>query len=62
MVGAEMKKGSASFLKKRSKKLLNAGTWAVAMTTPLSRRNQSFFGSFCSQKELLSFSFLDFPK
>jgi hypothetical protein len=44
-----------SFLKKRTKKLLSCWRLRVARTAPqtMAESKQSFFGSFCSQKELL---------
>jgi hypothetical protein len=48
-----MKKARSSFLKKRTKKLLlTAGCGTVSATHAA---NQSFFASFCSQKEALTF-------
>jgi hypothetical protein len=47
-------KASASFLKKRSKKLLvTAGVGTVRANA---RRSESFFASFLSKKEALAFS------
>jgi len=47
------KEGSSSFLKKRTKKLLRLLSRELA--TPMPPRSKSFFGSFFSKKELLSF-------
>jgi hypothetical protein len=44
-------KESSSFLKKRTKKLLHAGPWAVAPPTPQAQSNKSLFASFSSEKE-----------
>jgi hypothetical protein len=44
-------------LKKRSKKLLYAGPWAVARTTPMAQGNKSLFASFSSEKEVLAQAF-----
>jgi len=44
-------------LKKRTKKLFLRDAKVVAR--PLAKNYQSFFASFCSQKEVLSF-FIDF--
>jgi hypothetical protein len=50
--------GSASFLKKRSKKLLLPWRLRVALPSPQPvSRSQSFFASFCLQKEVLPSSF-----
>jgi hypothetical protein len=46
-----IEEGRTSFLKKRSKKLLFTAGRGNAVAK--SRRNQSFFASFCSQKEVL---------
>jgi hypothetical protein len=46
------KEGSASFLKKRSKKLLLTGGLGRAGAT--ARRSKSFFASFFSKKEALA--------
>jgi hypothetical protein len=46
-------KTRSSFLKKRTKKLLLRDAKVVAR--PLAKNYQSFFASFCSQKEFLSF-------
>jgi len=43
-------------LKKRTKKLLLRDAKVVAR--PLAKNDQSFFASFCSQKEVLSFLLL----
>jgi hypothetical protein len=48
------KEGSASFLKKRSKKLYYAGSWALALTQPQAQHNKSFLRRFFSKKRLLS--------
>jgi hypothetical protein len=45
---------SASFLKKRSKKLLRNG--AVLFELPEAQKNRSFFATFFSKKVALSFS------
>jgi hypothetical protein len=45
-------KTSASFLKKRSKKLLVLRALATALPQP---KGQSFFATFCSQKVVLAF-------
>jgi hypothetical protein len=47
-----LKEASASFLKKRSKKLLLVAGLGRGVATTTS--NQSFFASFCSQKEGLA--------
>jgi hypothetical protein len=49
------RKASASFLKKRSKKFLLAGPWALVAPAPMPQSQKSFFASFCSQKEVLLF-------
>jgi hypothetical protein len=48
-----MRKQDSSFLKKRSKKLLLIGGCGTCV--PMPPGNQSFFASFCSQKEVLGF-------
>jgi hypothetical protein len=50
--GRIFKEGSCSFLKKRTKKLLVL--WVLATVLPASA-GQSFFASFCSQKEVFPF-------
>jgi hypothetical protein len=52
------KQVSGSFLKKRTKKLLKAGPWALPPPQPMAQTNKSFFASFCSQKEVLLFPIL----
>jgi hypothetical protein len=47
------KKASASFLKKRSKKLSFTAGFGTAVAN--ARRTESFFASFFSKKEALSF-------
>jgi hypothetical protein len=47
------KQARSSFLKKRTKKLLLRDAKVVAR--PLAKNDQSFFASFCSQKEDLPF-------
>jgi hypothetical protein len=46
-----VKQGSSSFLKKRTKKLLVLRALATLLPRPA---GQSFFASFCSQKEVLT--------
>jgi hypothetical protein len=46
-------KASASFLKKRSKKLLLLGAWASAGSAPMAQSQKSLFASFSSEKEVL---------
>jgi hypothetical protein len=50
---APQKKASASFLKKRSKKLLLTG--GLGDGTATARRTKSFFASFFSKKEALAY-------
>jgi hypothetical protein len=55
-LGAYGEKRRRSFLKKRTKKLLLRDAKVVAR--PLAKNEQSFFASFCSKKEVLSFLLL----
>jgi hypothetical protein len=48
-----MREGSASFLKKRSKKLFFAGAWAVSPPAPMAQIQRSFLVLFF-KKELLA--------
>jgi hypothetical protein len=50
------KKASASFLKKRSKKLLL--NWAPGGETSTVQINKSFFASFFAKKEALTLAYL----
>jgi hypothetical protein len=45
-------KGSGSFLKKRTKKLLLCWDMGVMPQTPPAQRNKSLFASFSSEKEV----------
>jgi len=47
------RKASASFLKKRSKKFLSAGAWALLKPAPTAQIKKSLFASFSSEKEVL---------
>jgi hypothetical protein len=52
--GAARTEARGSFLKKRTKRLLFTAEFGNAVAT--THRNQSFFASFCSQKEVLALS------
>jgi hypothetical protein len=54
-----MKEASTSFFtKKEAKKFFYSEAWALAASKPQAQRNKSLFGSFSSEKELLTLDFL----
>jgi hypothetical protein len=53
----QQEKASASFLKKRSKKLLLTAGCGTAVAN--ARRSKSFFASFFSKKEVLTYPYAE---